>query len=78
MKVEIIKVDQLGDFLKFAELRRDLQVRLTWLKERKEKEIEEMKRIVSITKQLKMIKDKNKFKIDDDMRKAFFKYARWD
>lgn len=78
VKVNTIKVDELEDLMKFARLERDLVVRLTLHKETKEREIQELKKINSVAKQLYVLKEKHHFKTSDELVKAELKRLRYN
>jgi hypothetical protein len=75
-KQNLIDVDEVEDYLQYTRLLRELQVRLTIMKEERERALDESKRIVTIANYLKLLKDKHKFKDEKEISQMIRRYAK--
>jgi hypothetical protein len=75
-KKTIILVEEIEDYLEFVRLYRELQCRLTLIKESQERILQETEKLKKIATTIKAIKEKNRFEIDVDMAKLIRRYAK--
>jgi hypothetical protein len=75
-KKTIILVEEIEDYLEFVRLYRELQCRLTLIKESQERILQETEKLKKIATTIKAIKEKNRFETDVDMAKLIRRYAK--
>ena len=75
MKIDVIKVDDLEDYFRFEKLRTELVIKLTRVKELTEQKLKIMESLKPLCNSIKILKDKHKIKLEDDLVKAVKKHG---
>ena len=75
MKAMAIQVNQLEECIKFAQLERELVVKLTEMLEREKEHLKKLERIKTLCQQMQFLQHKHKFKTSEEMvKKQLLKY----
>jgi len=75
MNIEVLPMDKLEPYMKFVELKRELQVRLQIMLEEKEMQLKRMEIIKTICEHIRDLRQVHHFKLEMDVAKEVNKYV---